>query len=71
MAEIALGTRRGTPVRVRDVAWVGVERELRTGSATADGEEVVIGTALMRIGANSRATAASSERASKPKSLSK
>jgi cobalt-zinc-cadmium resistance protein CzcA len=57
VAEIALGTRRGTPVRVRDVAWVGVERELRTGSATADGEEVVIGTALMRIGANSRTVA--------------
>jgi heavy metal efflux system protein len=57
VAEIALGTRRGTPVRVRDVAWVGVERELRTGSATANGEEVVIGTALMRIGANSRTVA--------------
>jgi cobalt-zinc-cadmium resistance protein CzcA len=57
VAEIALGTRRGTPVRVRDVAWVGVERELRTGSASANGEEVVIGTAMMLVGANSRTVA--------------
>ena len=33
---------------------VGVGRELRTGSATENGEEVVVGTALMLIGANSR-----------------
>ncbi len=39
---------------MRDVAWVGVGRELRTGSASENGEEVVVGTALMLIGANSR-----------------
>ncbi len=47
----------GVPVRVRDVAQVRMGREMRTGSATKDGREVVIGTALMLIGANSRTVA--------------
>lgn len=46
--------RGGMPVRVRDVADVGVGRELRTGSATRDGHETVLGTAVMLIGENSR-----------------
>jgi cobalt-zinc-cadmium resistance protein CzcA len=37
---------------------VGVGQELRTGSATFNGEESVVGTALMLIGANSRTVAA-------------
>ncbi|MGB7157839.1 MAG: efflux RND transporter permease subunit, partial [Tepidisphaeraceae bacterium] len=37
---------------------VGVGRELRTGSASENGEEVVVGTAMMLIGANSRTVAA-------------
>ncbi|HEU4930338.1 MAG TPA: CusA/CzcA family heavy metal efflux RND transporter, partial [Candidatus Krumholzibacteria bacterium] len=44
----------GTPVRIRDVASVGVGEELRTGAATENGEEVVIGTVFMLVGANSR-----------------
>jgi cobalt-zinc-cadmium resistance protein CzcA len=55
---IVIGERSGTPVYVRDVAWVGVGRELRTGSATENGHEVVVGTALMLIGANSRTVSA-------------
>lgn len=55
---IVAGTREGTPIHVRDVARVGIGRELRTGSATEDGREVVAGTALMRLGANSRTVAA-------------
>lgn len=47
-------TRGGVPVRVGEIASVGVGRELRVGSASMNGEEVVIGTALMLIGANSR-----------------
>jgi cobalt-zinc-cadmium resistance protein CzcA len=35
---------------VRDVATVHVGRELRTGSASENGEEVVVGTVLMLIG---------------------
>tara|TARA_A100000171_G_scaffold37658_2_gene36764 strand:+ start:3581 stop:6757 length:3177 start_codon:yes stop_codon:yes gene_type:complete len=44
----------GVPVHIRDVADVGVGDELRTGAATHDGQEVVIGTAMMLLGANSR-----------------
>ncbi|MCC7172729.1 MAG: CusA/CzcA family heavy metal efflux RND transporter [Planctomycetes bacterium] len=54
IAEIVVGSRGGTPIYVRDVAQVHVGRELRTGSASENGEEVVVGTALMLIGANSR-----------------
>lgn len=58
---IVLGSRNGTPIYVRDVADIGVGRELRTGSASENGEEVVVGTALMLIGANSRTVAADVE----------
>lgn len=55
--DIVVGQYRGTPIRVRDVATVGIGRELRTGSASENGEEVVIGTAMMLIKANSRQVA--------------
>jgi len=51
---IVLGRREGVPIRVRDVAAVGEGKELRTGAATENGEEVVIGTVVMLVGANSR-----------------
>lgn len=57
IGSIVVGERRGTPIYVRDVAWVGIERELRTGSASENGNEVVVGTALMLIGENSRTVA--------------
>lgn len=44
----------GVPIRVRDVADVGLGRELRTGAATDNGREVVLGTVFMLIGQNSR-----------------
>jgi cobalt-zinc-cadmium resistance protein CzcA len=42
------------PIRVRDVATVDIGRELRTGAATENGREVVLGTVFMLIGENSR-----------------
>jgi cobalt-zinc-cadmium resistance protein CzcA len=51
-------TRNGVPVRIGEIATVGVGKELRVGSASMNGEEVVIGTALMLIGANSRTVSA-------------
>lgn len=54
IASVPVGTRNGTPILMKDVATVGIGRELRTGTATEDGQEVVVGTALMRVGANSR-----------------
>ena len=44
----------GVAVRIRDVADVAVGRELRTGAATDNGTEVVLGTVFMLIGENSR-----------------
>ncbi|TWT22454.1 CusA/CzcA family heavy metal efflux RND transporter [Luteimonas marina] len=52
--DIVLDRREGVPIRVRDVAEVGDGPELRTGAATLDGREVVLGTTFMLIGANSR-----------------
>ncbi len=54
LANIVIGSRDGTPIHIHDVAQVGIGKELRTGSASENGEEVVVGTALMLIGANSR-----------------
>lgn len=51
---IVLASREGIPIRVRDVAEVSIGRELRTGSASENGHEAVVGTALMLIGSNSR-----------------
>ncbi len=42
------------PVRIRDVAQVELGKELRTGAATENGQEVVLGTVFMLIGENSR-----------------
>lgn len=57
IGEITLGSRQGTPLRIKDVADILIGKELRTGAATRNGEEVVLGTALMLIGENSRAVA--------------
>lgn len=47
----------GTPVRVKDLADVAIGKELRTGGATKDGKETVLGTAMMLLGENSRSVA--------------
>ncbi|MEQ1779072.1 MAG: CusA/CzcA family heavy metal efflux RND transporter [Nitrosomonas sp.] len=54
IGNIILGSRQGTPIRVKDVADVLIGKELRTGAATQNGKEVVLGTAHMLIGENSR-----------------
>ena len=51
---VIVAHRDGVPVTVRDVADVGFGKQLRTGAATRDGEETVLGTAVMLIGDNSR-----------------
>jgi cobalt-zinc-cadmium resistance protein CzcA len=48
---------RATPLRVRDVAAVGIGKAVRTGTATYNGEEAVLGSALMLAGENSRIVA--------------
>jgi len=51
---VIVAHRAGVPITVRDVADVAYGKELRTGAATRDGEEAVLGTAVMLLGANSR-----------------
>ncbi len=57
IADAVIATRGGVAVRVKDVAAVRIGGELRTGAASMNGHEVVVGTALMLIGENSRTVA--------------
>ncbi|TAN85217.1 MAG: CusA/CzcA family heavy metal efflux RND transporter, partial [Gallionella sp.] len=54
IGNIIADNRQGVPIRIRDVAEVGRGLELRTGAATENGREVVLGTVFMLIGENSR-----------------
>ncbi len=45
------------PIRVKDIAEVALGKELRTGAATRDGQETVMGTVMMLMGENSRTVA--------------
>jgi cobalt-zinc-cadmium resistance protein CzcA len=57
IGEIILSSRQGVPIRIKNVADVLLGKELRNGAATQNGEEVVLGTAHMLIGENSRTVA--------------
>ena len=52
--QIVVGHANGTPTYISNVADVVLGQELRTGAATEDGREVVVGTAFMLMGENSR-----------------
>ncbi len=52
--QVTIGKHKGVSVRVKDVADVGIGKELRTGAATHNGIETVMGTAMMLMGENSR-----------------
>jgi cobalt-zinc-cadmium resistance protein CzcA len=52
--QILVGNYRGVPIYVKDVADVLLGKELRTGAATKNGGEVVLGIVLMLMGENSR-----------------
>ena len=57
IARIVVSTRQGAPIYIGDVATVAIGGDLRMGSGSRDGNEVVIGTAMKLIGANSRTVA--------------
>src|SRR6266567_3565792 len=57
IGDVVVATRGAVPLRIKDVADVTLGRELRTGSASVNGREVVLGTALMLVGGNSRTVA--------------
>ena len=54
IGNIVMAQRQGVPIHVHDVATVAEGRELRTGAAMQNGEEVVLGTVFMLFGQNSR-----------------
>jgi len=55
LRDILIAHRDGLPVRVGDLAEVVEGHELRSGAATENGREVVLGTVFMLVGENSRA----------------
>lgn len=57
ISAIRVASRDGMPVQISDVADVILGNELRTGAATENGKEVVLGTVMMLMGENSRAVA--------------
>lgn len=57
LEHIILAHRGKVPITVGDVADVGFGKQLRTGAATRDGAETVLGTAVMLMGGNSRTVA--------------
>lgn len=54
IAQLVITKRDDAPVRIKDVAEVRFGKELRSGAATLNGEETVLGTAFMLLGENSR-----------------
>ena len=54
IGNVVLSTRGSVPIYVKDVATIALGKELRTGSASENGHEVVVGTAMMLKGENSR-----------------
>ncbi len=55
IARTVIRARNGVPIRVQDVADVGIGHMIRRGGVTADGRgEVVLGIAYMRMGENTR-----------------
>jgi cobalt-zinc-cadmium resistance protein CzcA len=57
IGSVVVASRGTNVIRVADVAAVQEGKELRTGAATENGEEVVLGTVFMLVGANSREVA--------------
>jgi cobalt-zinc-cadmium resistance protein CzcA len=54
LQNVVVTERSGIPIRIADVAEVALGQQLRTGAATRDGAETVLGTAVMLVGENSR-----------------
>ncbi|MFY9460794.1 MAG: CusA/CzcA family heavy metal efflux RND transporter [Aquabacterium commune] len=57
ISRAVVAQRQGVPVTVAQVATVNVGGELRSGAASRNGNETVVGSALMLVGANSRTVA--------------
>jgi heavy metal efflux system protein len=58
IAQLVVTKRDDAPVRIKDLAVVSYGTELRTGAATLNAKETVLGTAFMLLGENSRTVSA-------------
>jgi len=54
---ITVAKRDGVPIKLERIAEITLGSELRTGAATQNGDEVVLGTVFMLMGENSRVVA--------------
>jgi cobalt-zinc-cadmium resistance protein CzcA len=57
IGNVIIAEHNSVPIKIKDVAEIAIGKELRTGAATRDGVETVLGTAMMLIGENSRTVA--------------
>lgn len=62
IGNIVVDTKTSVPARIKDVAEVIIGSESRTGAATENGQEVVLGTVFMLVGENSRAVSTAVEK---------
>lgn len=57
IANVIVTSNNTIPIKISDIASIAIGKELRTGAATQDGIETVLGTAMMLVGENSRTVA--------------
>lgn len=57
IADIIVAQENTIPIRISDIAELRLGKELRSGAATQNGQETVLGTAMMLVGENSRRVA--------------
>lgn len=62
ISNIVVSAKDGVPIRVSDVADVMIGKEARSGAATENSQEVVLGTVFMLMGENSRTVSAAVEK---------
>lgn len=62
ISNIVVSAKAGVPVRISDVADVMIGSETRSGAATGNSQEVVLGTVFMLTGENSRTVSAAVEK---------
>ncbi|ALO36176.1 cation transporter [Colwellia sp. MT41] len=52
--QVVIKNLNNTPIKVSDIAEVAIGKALRTGAATHNGKETVLGAAMMLVGENAR-----------------
>lgn len=62
IGNIVVSVKNEIPIRISDVAELVIGSEARSGAATENGQEVVLGTVFMLTGANSRDVSAAVEK---------